>query len=85
MEVIPKRKFKCLDCGHEFEEPFGKPRWMIKCPKCGSENVVRADVPQGWGRGWGYCRAGKGPGFGGRGWGRGRGRGWGRGWFGWRG
>ena len=53
MEVIPKRKFKCLDCGHEFEEPFGKPRWMVKCPKCGSENVVRADAPAGWcGRGY---------------------------------
>ncbi len=69
MEVIPKRKFKCLDCGHEFEEPFGKPRWMIKCPKCGSENIIRADAPAGWcGRGYG------------RGAGRGRGRG--RGWFG---
>jgi len=83
MEVIPKRKFQCLDCGHEFEEPFGKPRWMLKCPRCGSENIVRVDAPQGWGRG--YCRGGRGPGFGGgrgRGWGRGRGRGFR---FGWRG
>jgi len=70
MEVIPKRKFKCFDCGHEFEEPFGKPRWMVKCPKCGSENIVRVDTPAGW------C---------GRGYGRGGGRGRGWGWFGgWR-
>jgi DNA-directed RNA polymerase subunit RPC12/RpoP len=85
MEVIPKRKFQCLDCGYEFEEPFGKPRWMLKCPKCASENIVRVDAPQGWGRG--YCRGGRGFGFGGgrgRGWGRGRGRGWGFR-FGWRG
>ncbi len=75
MEVIPKRKFQCLDCGNEFEEPFGKPRWMLKCPKCGSENIVRVDRPgagRGYGRGW-------------RGYGRGCGRGWGkgRGWFCW--
>jgi DNA-directed RNA polymerase subunit RPC12/RpoP len=82
MEIIPKRKFKCLDCGHEFEEPFGKPRWMIKCPKCGSENIIRTDVPAGAGRGAGrgWWRR--------RGMGRGRGGGWfgrGRGWraFGW--
>ncbi len=68
MEVIPKRKFKCLDCGNEFEEPFGKPRWMVKCPKCGSENIVRADVPAGRGAGRGWWR--------GRGFGRGRGAGW---------
>jgi len=77
MEVIPKRKFQCLDCGAEFEEPFGKPRWMVKCPKCGSENIVRVDAPQGrgfgrgCGRGWGwnrgFCRDGRG--FK-RGWGR---------------
>ena len=93
MEVIPKRKFKCLDCGEEFEVPFGKPRWMVTCPKCGSENVVRVDAPAGWGfrrgagaadgagqgRGWfGFGRGWFGRGRG-RGCGRGAGRGWGRG------
>jgi DNA-directed RNA polymerase subunit RPC12/RpoP len=80
---LPKRKFKCLDCGHEFEEPFGKPRWMLNCPKCKSENIVRVDGGVGFGRwrgGWGRG-AGRGWcwrfGFGG---GRGRGRGWGWGW-----
>ena len=83
MEVLPKRKFKCLECGHEFEEPFGKPRWMLKCPKCGSENILRVD-------GAGWCRGyGRGAGRGGWGWrfgfggGRGRGRGWGCGRGGW--
>ncbi len=70
MEAIPKRKFRCLDCGYEFEEPFGKPRWMVKCPKCASGNIVRVNAPSGWcgrgrrwregqGRGWGWrgkCR-----------------------------
>ncbi len=85
MEVIPKRRFQCLDCDHQFEEPFGKPRWMLKCPKCGSENIVRVDAPQGWGGG--YCRRewgarGRGMGRGRgmeKGMGRGRGRGRGRG------
>jgi DNA-directed RNA polymerase subunit RPC12/RpoP len=77
MEVIPKRKFQCLDCGAEFEEPFGKPRWMLKCPKCGSENIVRADAPRG---GWGRGRCGQG--WGRFGWG-GRGRGGCRGGWGW--
>ncbi|ADU96488.1 protein of unknown function DUF134 [Thermovibrio ammonificans HB-1] len=87
MEALPKRKFQCLDCGYEFEEPFGKPRWMVKCPKCGSENVVRADAQGGWcrgGRGWGWRFRGGQPerGFGrGRG-GCGRGRDWGWGWRG---
>ena len=71
MEALPKRRFRCLDCGNEFEEPFGKPRWMVKCPKCGSENIVRADVPArcGYGRGYGRGRGWK-AGFGGGGWGR---------------
>ncbi len=79
MEAIPKRKFQCLECGHKFEEPFGKPRWMLKCPKCGSENIVRVDAPAGgWGRG--YCRSGRG-----RGWRFGGGRGKSDWCFGWRG
>ena len=80
MEVIPKRKFRCLDCREEFEVPFGKPRWMVTCSKCGSENIVRVDVPAG--QGWGFRReagAGAGRGWFGFGRGGGRGRGWGKG------
>jgi len=67
MEVLPKRKFQCLDCGNEFEEPFGKPRWMLKCPKCQSENIVRVNVPTN--REW---EGGRGRRKGRRGWDRGR-------------
>jgi len=79
MEAV-KRIFKCLDCGEEFEKPFGIPRWNIVCPKCGSSNIVRIDNNcgrggRGWGRGQGRW---KNMGWeGGRG--RGRGMGWGRG------
>jgi predicted nucleic acid-binding Zn ribbon protein len=41
---MPVRKFKCLDCGHEFEVPFGIPKWNLKCEKCNSPNIVRVDV-----------------------------------------
>ncbi len=70
------RKFKCADCGAEFEEPFGTGR--PNCPKCGSENVYRIDEYAGMGRGMGKGMGrGMGRGLGrGRGMGRGRGRGW---------
>ncbi|HIC09392.1 MAG TPA: hypothetical protein EYO62_05015 [Aquificales bacterium] len=71
-----ERTFKCLDCGEEFKVPFGQPRWTLKCPKCGSQNIVRIDNNRGWGcrgRGWRH-------GFGWRGRGSGRGWGWRR-WF----
>jgi len=77
MAAIPSRKFKCLDCGYEFEEPFGKPRWFIKCPKCGSQNVVRVDTERGWG--WKAQRASGWFGDWARGWSRGWHGGWGRG------
>ena len=35
------RKFKCLDCGHEWEEPHGT-RKPGACPKCGNKNIHRA-------------------------------------------
>lgn len=38
---IPVRVFKCMDCGIEFKVPFGKPKWMLECPECGSEHIVR--------------------------------------------
>ncbi len=72
---LPKRRFKCLACGEEFEEPFGKPKWLLRCPKCQSQEIVRIDEWRGGGgRGFGWCRRGFGPGGGWRGrWGRGRG------------
>jgi len=47
------RKFKCLDCGNEWEEPHGRER-PDACPGCGSKNIHRA--PQGRG----YARLGRG-------------------------
>ena len=35
------KKFKCLDCGNEWEEPHGRGRPSV-CPKCGSKNIHRA-------------------------------------------
>jgi predicted RNA-binding Zn-ribbon protein involved in translation (DUF1610 family) len=78
------RKFRCADCGAEFEEPYGT--GMPVCPKCGSSNVFRIDesAGQGMGRGMGATQGrglgrGMGQGIGaGRGTGRGMGRGLGR-------
>jgi DNA-directed RNA polymerase subunit RPC12/RpoP len=81
--AVAERRFRCLDCGEEFNEPYGKPRWLVKCPKCGSSNIVRVDIPAGYGRGF-YGRGWRGRGFYGRGRGfagAGYGRGFGRRWW----
>jgi DNA-directed RNA polymerase subunit RPC12/RpoP len=39
------RRFKCSDCNHEWEVPYGSGqtgREMV-CPKCGSSNIHRTD------------------------------------------
>jgi predicted DNA-binding protein (UPF0251 family) len=43
------KKFKCLDCGNEWEEPHGKGR-PDACPKCGSKNIHRAPQDRGHAR-----------------------------------
>ena len=43
------RKFKCLDCNHEWEEPHGRGRPKA-CPKCGSKNIGRAPEDKGYAR-----------------------------------
>ena len=47
------RKFKCNDCGHTWELPFGQGvRGMDQvCPECGSKNVHRVGGERGRGRG----------------------------------
>ncbi len=47
------RKFKCFDCGYEWEEPYGTGR-PEKCPECSSFNICRIDA--GGGRGGGRGR-----------------------------
>jgi predicted DNA-binding protein (UPF0251 family) len=67
------RTFRCSDCSHTWQVPFGAGR-PAECPSCHSRNIHRAEEERGgWGRGGGFGRGG------GRGWGRGRRRGGGRG------
>lgn len=57
------RMFKCYSCGHGWEEPYGTGRPMT-CPKCGSNNIHRADVDRGRrsvARGYGAGRRQTGP------------------------
>lgn len=52
------RKFKCENCGHTWEEPFGNGQSGadMVCPSCGSDNIHRTDQDgHGFGnRPWGY-------------------------------
>lgn len=59
------RRFRCFDCGYEWEEPYGTGR-PEACPKCGSPNIHRIDPGRGRG-------GGRGGGGRGRGWCGGRG------------
>jgi len=55
------RKFKCYDCNHEWEMPYGTGRPQ-ECPQCKSKNIHRAEEDRG------YARAGRGRGRCGRPW-----------------
>ena len=46
------RRFRCFDCGHEWEVPYGTGR-PVECPKCGSKNIHRHPQDRGPGRGRG--------------------------------
>jgi predicted DNA-binding protein (UPF0251 family) len=71
--VANMRAFRCSDCSHAWQVPFGTGR-AAECPSCHSRNIHRAEGDRGgWVRGAGFGRGG------GRGWGRGRRRGRGRG------
>jgi len=84
------RRFTCYDCNDTFEVAYGTgvPGRSMKCPKCGGNNIHRAEGDRGFERGAGrggafapaaapYASAGPGAGAGmGRGVvGLGRGRG----------
>ncbi len=47
--MVEKRRFKCSDCGHVFEVPFGTGR-PAACPQCSSSSFCRADAPGEGGR-----------------------------------
>ena len=43
------RKFRCAQCGHTWEVPYGTPR-PANCPKCGSSFLHRAEEDRGYAR-----------------------------------
>jgi DNA-directed RNA polymerase subunit RPC12/RpoP len=48
------RHFRCYECKHEWSVPYGTGQsgLQMKCPKCGSANIHRAEVAvPGKGRG----------------------------------
>ncbi len=36
------REFKCSDCGHKWDVPFGGGRQMV-CPNCGQAKIKRTN------------------------------------------
>jgi DNA-directed RNA polymerase subunit RPC12/RpoP len=62
------RRFRCYACNHEWEVPYGTGQSgrQMKCPKCGSNNIHKADLG-GPGRGRGPGPSGRGRGGAGRG------------------
>jgi predicted DNA-binding protein (UPF0251 family) len=57
-EMAAVRRFKCYDCQHTWELPYGTGR-PEGCPSCKSGNICRAEEdrghPKGFGRGQGRC------------------------------
>ncbi len=53
------RRFRCLNCGYEFEIPVGQPKPM-SCPKCGAPANMIVRVNRGRGKGWGHGQGGRG-------------------------
>jgi uncharacterized protein len=62
IEMAETRTFKCDDCEHSWQIPFGTER-PGECPQCQSKNIHRAEEERGGRRG----RRGGGAGGGGRG------------------
>ena len=57
-EMAEMRKFKCADCRHTWELPYGTGR-PENCPSCKSANIHRAEEERRYGRGLGR-RGGRG-------------------------
>ncbi len=58
VEMAAMRKFRCYDCQHSWELPYGTGR-PENCPSCKSGNIHRAEGDRGYargvGRGQGRC------------------------------
>jgi predicted DNA-binding protein (UPF0251 family) len=52
VEMASMRKFRCHDCRHSWDLPYGTGR-PGGCPSCKSENIGRAEEDRGRGRGSG--------------------------------
>jgi predicted DNA-binding protein (UPF0251 family) len=76
VEMAEQRTFKCFDCQHAWQVPYGTGR-PAKCPACSSSNIRRTDDERGARAG--RCRQGGGGAGGGRGSGTGQGGGRGQG------
>jgi predicted DNA-binding protein (UPF0251 family) len=46
IKMAGTRNFKCYDCGHEWELPFGTGRPDV-CPACGGNNIHRNEQDRG--------------------------------------
>lgn len=61
VEMAETRRFKCYECQHAWELPYGTGR-PAACPECKSANIHRAEEDRGHGagcgRGRGMCRRG---------------------------
>lgn len=59
--LLPKCKYRCADCGHEFERTRGGQSGMVCCPDCGKDSVHMMGACRGPGKGrrngfrGGYC------------------------------
>jgi predicted DNA-binding protein (UPF0251 family) len=56
-EMAAMRKFKCYDCRHTWELPYGTGR-PKDCPSCKSGNIHRAEEDRGYAKGFGREQAG---------------------------
>jgi predicted DNA-binding protein (UPF0251 family) len=56
-QMAGMKKFRCHECGHVWETPYGTQR-PAECPKCRNKNIHRAQEDRGAGR----CGFGRGPG-----------------------
>lgn len=59
-EMATMRKFRCFDCQHSWELPYGTGR-PESCPACRSDKIRRAEEEKRYNRGQGRCCGGPKP------------------------
>ena len=53
-DMASMRNFRCSDCQHSWEHPYGTGR-PKNCPSCKSGNIFRTDKDRGFGKEQGRC------------------------------